>query len=662
MRRLVVSLLFLTACTNPATQLVVTVDSDLAAAYVVAVHAVAVPGDSPGSLGVDSRFDLSGAGGPASFTLPLSFGVVPPGDDADRRVEIRVEALDGSGAPTVVRVARTGFVSGRTLHLPVFLADACRGVSCAPELTCDRGICVSAEVPVTDLHEVRPGTELSDGGPPPPRDGGPRVDAGPRDGGPSGPTVEALAFGWVLQGLEIPTASDPRTRVTSMCATPTGIALAGFTTLAANFGVDLASSTPISSGPSAIWVAHVATDGTVDWLRVLEGPGVVTTIDLVDDLLVMTGRFQGTFSFAPGSVTAVDTVDAFAAALELSTGATRWAASLGTNGGDDSGAGATATDVGVVVGSRSTTPSPIHIAATTPAMLVGDANGQGLIAVLDAATGSPVRAIGLGAASLEVLTVHSDGARGVIIGLGSAGRVTGLHPLVAGGGAHEIAVVRLDASAGWAWTTYLEGCTGTSSIRVTRNVGAVWAAFTDASCGALAVTLATPGGSRAGTPVDPARAGQVLVTLGLDGDDGAPIAASMRAVTLYSTGGRVGALTADGSDSLYVGGWIGLPAGGTMLDFGGGPATFTRNMSGTVQSNGSAFLWSHGVDGAFRGVDTWNAGGAGSIVDYSDIVTGIAIDATGLSIAGWVHGGGFFGALRVGGGTGYDVAFLAHAR
>lgn len=656
MRRFAVFALFLAACTQPATQLVVTVDSDLTAGYLVAVHAVAHPADSPDNPGVDSRFDLASTGGPASFVLPLSFGVLPPSGDASRRVEVRVEAIDASGAPTVVRVARTGFVSGRTLHLPMFLADSCRGVICAPELTCDRGACVTPDVPVADLEEIRPGSELTDAGPPS------RVDAGPRDGGPAGPAVDTLASNWVMEGLEVPAGTDPRTRVTSMCGTPTGVALAGYTSLAANFGADLASSLPISSGPSAVWIAHVASNGTIDWLRVLEGGAVATTIDLVDDILVMTGRFQATFSFAPGSVTTVDTVDTFAAAFELSTGATRWATSLGTNGGDDSGTGAAATSAGVAVGSQSTLASPFHVDGVVPASREGDASGEGLIAVLDPASGSLVRAIGLGTADIETLTLHSDGDHGVIVAFASVGRVTGLHPPVAGGGAHELAVARLDASARWAWTTYLEGCTGTSSLRVTRNTGVVWAAFNDASCGVLPVTLATPSGSRAGAALDPAHTGQLLVTLGLDVTDGTPNPASLRAVTVHPSGGRVGALTADGSDTVYVGGWIGLPATGAMLDFGGGPQMFSRNTAGAVQSNGAAFIWSHGVDGTFRGTDSWSNGGAGSVVQYSDMITGIAVDATGLSIAGWLHGLGNVTDVRIGGGTGYDVAFLVHAR
>ena len=654
---LLVSVFPVAGCTKPATQLVVTVDSDLAPQYLVAVHAVAVPADSPTSPGVDARFDLTDTGGPVSFTLPLSFGVVPPGGDASRRVEVRMEALDATGTATVVRLTRTGFVSGQTLRLPMFLADACRSVVCSGDLVCDRGVCVSPDVPVDDLARVRPGDELLDAG------STPIVDAGARDGGPPGPAATALTADWVLQGLEVPAATDPLTRVTSMCATPTGVVVAGYTTKAANFGASLPSSMPVSTGATAIWVARVDAGGTITWLRSLEGGALINSIDLVDDLLVITGRFQGAFSFAPGSLNAVDSVDGFAAGLELSNGQTRWATSLGTQGGDDFGAGAAGTDLGVVVGAWSpgTVVNPFHVGGTTPAALEGEPMGQALIAVLDPTNGALIRAVGLRATILEWLALSSDGDHGAILGLASRDRVTGLHPAVAGGSGHQIALARLDASAGWAWTTYLEGCTSTTSLRVTRNAGAVWTAFTDSGCGMLPVTLATPGSSRAGTPIDPGTAGQVLMTLGLDARDGTPLAASLRAVALDASGGSVGALTADGADALYVGGFIGLPAGGAMLDFGGGPTTFTRNMSGAVQSNGAAFLWSHGIDGTFRGVDSWTNGGAGTVTQFSDMVSGIAVDSTGVFIAGWLHGLGFITTERIGGGTGFDVAFLVHA-
>jgi len=84
---------------------------------------------------------------------------------------------------------------------------------------------------------------------------------------------------------------------TGMCGTPTGVGLAGYTSAAASFGVDLATATPISSGPSAIWIAHVGTDGSIDWLRSLEGPAVVRGVRAVergDARTLLAAESQGT--------------------------------------------------------------------------------------------------------------------------------------------------------------------------------------------------------------------------------------------------------------------------------------------------------------------------------------------------------------------------------
>ena len=162
-------LCLVSSCAEPATQLVVVVDSDLAAGDRVSIRAVARPGDDPTDMGAESTFDIADAPGPATFVLPLSFGVVPPGSDPARRVEVAVEARNAGDEVTVTRRARTGFVRGRTLRLPMFLAAACRGLVCSAGQTCDAGVCVSDEIPTESLMEVNPGGEL---------DGGPRSDAG----------------------------------------------------------------------------------------------------------------------------------------------------------------------------------------------------------------------------------------------------------------------------------------------------------------------------------------------------------------------------------------------------------------------------------------------------------------------------------------------------
>jgi hypothetical protein len=160
-------LCLLAGCSEAATQLVVVVDSDLPAPDRVSIRAVARPDDDPADIGAESTFAVSETPGPTTFVLPLSFGVVPPGGDAARGVEVVVEARDATDQVVVSRRARTGFVRGHTLRLPMFLAEACRGVECPTGQTCDGGVCVSDEVPADTLMEVQRGSEILDGGPRP---------------------------------------------------------------------------------------------------------------------------------------------------------------------------------------------------------------------------------------------------------------------------------------------------------------------------------------------------------------------------------------------------------------------------------------------------------------------------------------------------------------
>lgn len=150
------------ACTRPATQLVVLVDSDIAA--LVEVHASVVPVDAPVSdVASDATFTIG-----STLSVPFSFGVTPPGGEVRRRVEVVVEGRLAAGGPAVVvRRVRTGFLEGQRLLLPIFLADSCRSVDCSTmgaDLSCDRGICVSTDVAPETLAPVVPGQETRDAG------------------------------------------------------------------------------------------------------------------------------------------------------------------------------------------------------------------------------------------------------------------------------------------------------------------------------------------------------------------------------------------------------------------------------------------------------------------------------------------------------------------
>lgn len=169
-RSLALGLLLLTACAEPATQLVVRVGSEL---------------EVPGEL---SSLEVSVTAGPGAPTalrgfelarpdaVPLSFGVVPGDGGPGVALGLRFVGRDAAGREVVRQVVDTGFVEGETRLLTVVLRRAC-AAGCPIETVDPRSL------PVTE-----PGAELAGFAPPvPARDAGPddlgRIDGGPGDAG-----------------------------------------------------------------------------------------------------------------------------------------------------------------------------------------------------------------------------------------------------------------------------------------------------------------------------------------------------------------------------------------------------------------------------------------------------------------------------------------------
>ena len=98
------------ACSTPPTQLVVVVDSDFAVPEELTTVEVEVF-DAAGETVSGTSFALArrGEGQPARFPLPLSFGVVPQGGDASRRVRVVVRGKTAADRLMVQRAATTGF-------------------------------------------------------------------------------------------------------------------------------------------------------------------------------------------------------------------------------------------------------------------------------------------------------------------------------------------------------------------------------------------------------------------------------------------------------------------------------------------------------------------------------------------------------------------------
>ncbi len=169
--------LALAACATPdAGRLLVVVDSDFDAPDPLSEIGVVVEReDGSGREEVPLRVTgREGGAGERTTQLPMSFMVRAPSSGGD--VRIIVEGRDARGAPLVSRRAVTGFVAGRTRVLRLYLAEACRMMTCPSQEACDRaGTCVAERVDPADLPDaVMPGDEL-----PRSPDAGTRDDAGP---------------------------------------------------------------------------------------------------------------------------------------------------------------------------------------------------------------------------------------------------------------------------------------------------------------------------------------------------------------------------------------------------------------------------------------------------------------------------------------------------
>ena len=83
--------------------------------------------------------DAPGAG---AFPFPTSFGTLPRAGDVSQKVVIEAEARRGNDT-VVSRRVRNGFLDGKSLYLPLFLASACRDADCPGGASCVAFACAS---------------------------------------------------------------------------------------------------------------------------------------------------------------------------------------------------------------------------------------------------------------------------------------------------------------------------------------------------------------------------------------------------------------------------------------------------------------------------------------------------------------------------------------
>jgi hypothetical protein len=174
------------SCAPAATQLIVSVDTDLLIPSELDRVAVSVTGPT-GSMAREEQALLS-----AASSLPLTLAVIPSGDVLG---PIEVVAIGYRGGAEVVRRdAEVTLVRGETRVLPLFLLARCLGVTCAASETCGETGCASRVVAMLSGWTGTPPRIPRDAGPvdapsvdAPGRDatGDAFVtDVGPRDAGP----------------------------------------------------------------------------------------------------------------------------------------------------------------------------------------------------------------------------------------------------------------------------------------------------------------------------------------------------------------------------------------------------------------------------------------------------------------------------------------------
>jgi hypothetical protein len=144
------------ACSQPATAIVVAIDSDMSVPAELASVRVEVGGAACSGASCAHDFDLSGA---APVSVPFSLTVTSASGTGP--LDLVVRGRDPSGADRVVRRVHSSFVTGRTLLLQVTLDRACiDSLACGDASTCIDGACTSDQIDASTLHDVVAGTEL----------------------------------------------------------------------------------------------------------------------------------------------------------------------------------------------------------------------------------------------------------------------------------------------------------------------------------------------------------------------------------------------------------------------------------------------------------------------------------------------------------------------
>lgn len=94
---------------------------------------------------------------------PFNVAIIPEDGDANRNVLLEATAIDEVGNELMTLRAITGFLTSKTLTLPLLFERACLSKACDSEKTCRAGACQSAVIDPRELRDYN-GPTLRDAG------------------------------------------------------------------------------------------------------------------------------------------------------------------------------------------------------------------------------------------------------------------------------------------------------------------------------------------------------------------------------------------------------------------------------------------------------------------------------------------------------------------
>jgi hypothetical protein len=201
----------------PRTEVMVVVDAEPSvAARAQSVHVTVLGG--PRGTTLTSQADQVLGGTTRPLHWPVTIALAPATNDSDRVFAVVAVASDSTGAALGTVRARSSWIPGRTLALPLLLEACCETIAstCSSDQTCRSCACVSSDVPPTSLSDwtstdaggSSDGAVASDG-----LDAGPPIDASSAQDAPTASDSGTCALGtpqhgWCLS-VTVPNGTTP---------------------------------------------------------------------------------------------------------------------------------------------------------------------------------------------------------------------------------------------------------------------------------------------------------------------------------------------------------------------------------------------------------------------------------------------------------------------